>query len=369
VKIAVYGIALNEAAHVARMVESCRGADLIVIADTGSEDDTVARLRAAGAEAPSLRVDPWRFDHARNAALALLPEDLDVCVSIDLDQRLSPGWRGAVEGAWTGGVNRLFYDHVYRPAGTSGEESFVDSRIHARTGFEWRYPCHEILVATGTEKSAFAPGLQIIHEPDDEKPRSSYIPLLELAAREGPDDPRCAHFLGRELYDAGRHAEAARELERGLRLPTGDATERNASMRFLAHAREKLGDMDSSLALFRRAAAEQPGLRGVWVELAWALVRRQAWAAALGAAERAMAFPAGVRPYGDDTCPGVVVEDVACLAAWALGRPADALAYARAALVKAPASDRLRSNLARIEAAIAEGGAGGFGVSATPLKD
>ena len=294
-KIAVYGIALNEELHVDRLAASCRDADLILIADTGSTDGTPARLRALGAAATPIRIEPWRFDHARNAALAQVPDDVDVCISLDLDQRLAPGWRAAVEGAWDGGVNRLYYQNVYRPAGETGEEGFVDGRIHARRGFFWRYPCHELLVAEGAESGVFVPGLTIIHEPDDAKPRGSYIPLLQLAVREAPDDPRCAHYLGRELYDAGRHAEAAAELERYLKLPGAETTERNASMRYLGHSREALDDPASGLALFQQAASERPDLRGVWVELAWALMRRQAWAGALAAAERAIAFPPAAR--------------------------------------------------------------------------
>jgi hypothetical protein len=369
VKIAVYAIALNEAAFAERFVAGCRGADLILVADTGSTDGTRERLRALGVEVRGVDIHPWRFDVARNAALGLLPRDVDVCISLDLDQTLAPGWRDIVERVWRDGVNRLCYGLVYRPAGEGGEESFLDNRIHARVGFSWRYPCHECLEPDGDEKIAFVPDLRIIHQPDEAKSRAGYLPLLELAAREAPGDPRCAHYLGRELYDLKRYAEAAAELERYFALPSnGFEAERNATRRYLAHCREALGEPDAALAMFRRAVEDQPGLRGAWVELAWACHRRQAWAECLAAAERAIAFPDAVRPYGDDTSPGVVAEDLACLAAWSLGRPREALAYARIARAKAPASARIHANLERIEAALARDGAQAFGVSMTPLK-
>jgi tetratricopeptide (TPR) repeat protein len=273
-----------------------------------------------------------------------------------------------VERAWRGGVNRLTYANVYRPAGGSGEERFLDNRIHARAGFTWRYPCHECLVADAGEKSALVPDLQILHAIDDAKPRDGYLPLLELAAREAPDDPRCAHYLGRQLLDLKRYDEAATELERYFTLPhNGFAAERNATLRFLAHACEGLGEIAAAMGLFRRAVFEAPSLRGAWVELAWAYHRREIWEECLTAAERAMAFPDTTRTYGDDTSPGVVAEDLACLAAWALARPKDALAYGRAARAKAPGSGRIRANLARIEKALAGGEAQAFGVSSTPL--
>ena len=71
-KIAVYGISKNEERHVARFMESVRDADQVLIADTGSTDETVAALRSAGAVVQEVLVSPWRFDDARNAALWLL---------------------------------------------------------------------------------------------------------------------------------------------------------------------------------------------------------------------------------------------------------------------------------------------------------
>ena len=49
-------------------------ADAVVVLDTGSTDDTVERLRAAGARVTVERFDPWRFDTARNRSLDLVPE-------------------------------------------------------------------------------------------------------------------------------------------------------------------------------------------------------------------------------------------------------------------------------------------------------
>ena len=86
-KVCVYAIALNEAHFAARLAASCREADMVLVADTGSTDDTVAALRAEGVVVESISVKPWRFDDARNAALALIPDDIDVCISAYLAAR------------------------------------------------------------------------------------------------------------------------------------------------------------------------------------------------------------------------------------------------------------------------------------------
>ena len=48
-KIAVYAISKNEEKHVKRFCESAKDADCIIIADTGSTDNTVQEAKNQGA--------------------------------------------------------------------------------------------------------------------------------------------------------------------------------------------------------------------------------------------------------------------------------------------------------------------------------
>src|ERR1700719_472229 len=107
-KIAVYTIARNEAAHAERWANSAVDADYRIVADTGSTDDTVERLTKAGVTVHRIAIRPWRFDDARNAAMALIPADVDVCLSMDMDEYLSPGWRSELEAAWTPEMTALY---------------------------------------------------------------------------------------------------------------------------------------------------------------------------------------------------------------------------------------------------------------------
>jgi glycosyltransferase involved in cell wall biosynthesis len=75
-KIAVYTMAKNEAEHVGRFAATVRGADRVVVTDTGSTDGTPDLLRDAGIEVHSARIVPWRFDVASNVALAHVPDDV-----------------------------------------------------------------------------------------------------------------------------------------------------------------------------------------------------------------------------------------------------------------------------------------------------
>ena len=100
-KIAISAISKNEAQFVERFIASCKDADHISIADTGSTDETVELAKKYGATVHEICITPWRFDLARNAALALLPKDIDVVISLDLDEVLEDGWREEIERVWT----------------------------------------------------------------------------------------------------------------------------------------------------------------------------------------------------------------------------------------------------------------------------
>ncbi len=134
-KIAVYTISKNEAKQVQPYMDSCRDADLVMIADTGSTDGTPDLLRQAGAVVHDIAVKPWRFDLARSTSLCLLPADVDVCVKLDLDERLQPGWRGELERAWTPGTTRLRYWYTWNwKAPGVPDVVFRNDLIHSRPG-------------------------------------------------------------------------------------------------------------------------------------------------------------------------------------------------------------------------------------------
>lgn len=108
---------------------------------------------------------------------------------------------------------------------------FFADKIHARHGYHWAHPVHEVLAADWPENSVTIPALRIDHWPDDSKSRGQYLPLLELSVQENPDDDRNMHYLGREYMFHGRWGDAIATLMRHLAMPSArwDA-ERAASM-------------------------------------------------------------------------------------------------------------------------------------------
>jgi tetratricopeptide (TPR) repeat protein len=353
-KIAVYAICLNEEPFVARFMDCAREADMVIVADTGSTDGTVAALEARGAMVHPIEVRPWRFDHARQAALGLVPEDVDICISLDLDQVLAPGWRGKLERAWKPPINQVYYTLAWGKNHDGSPREMLDNRIHSRHGFVWRYPVHECVFGDGiTPHLLVMRHFRIEHLPDLAKSRGQYLGLLELAVREQPDLPRHAHYLGREYQVLGRYADAISQFERLFALEPGPGgVERNASLRLAAQCKDALGEPDEALALFRQAAEEVPGARGPLIDLAWALYQREHWAECYEVAARAAALPEIVSEYGAATDTGVLPEDMACVCGWRLGHFETALAYGRRAMQLAPQIDRIRRNVEQMEATL-----------------
>lgn len=204
-KIAVYAIAKNEEKHVRDWLENTRDADCAILADTGSTDRTVDLLYTHHSEAldadifiHKITVSPFRFDVARNAALALVPADVDVCISLDLDERLSEDWRANLERGWQQepGTTKMAVQYH-----TPGLQPFWhNSRIHARNGYYWQDPCHEHLWPWMiSEKEVHSKSVSIHHQPDLSKSRKSYLPLLAAGLNEDPGKIRRMFYYAREM--------------------------------------------------------------------------------------------------------------------------------------------------------------------------
>ena len=85
-KICVYAISKNEEKFVDRFMDSINNICPVYVLDTGSTDKTVEKKKKRGAIVEQKIIDPWRFDVARNESLKLIPEDIDICVCLDLDE-------------------------------------------------------------------------------------------------------------------------------------------------------------------------------------------------------------------------------------------------------------------------------------------
>jgi tetratricopeptide (TPR) repeat protein len=344
-RIAVYAISKNEEQFVERFCASAKDADLIMIADTGSTDDTVAKAREHGAVVHDICITPWRFDKARDTALALIPRDFDVCISLDLDEELQPGWREEIERVWKADTTRLRYKFDWGCGIV-----FYYEKIHARHGYHWHHPCHEYPRADGriTEVYAQTDMLLAIHKPDPTKSRGQYIDLLELSVQEDPSCPRNAFYYARELTFYHRWVDAVVALHKYLDNPNATwQNERCYAMRLMGQAYDALGDLAQARIWLEKASREAPGTREPWVELADLARRTDQWQTSYDCATTALTIKDKALVYTmDPTVWGAKPHDLLALAAYHLGKSDEATDHGTIACELNPDDVRLESNLA-----------------------
>jgi glycosyltransferase involved in cell wall biosynthesis len=343
-KIAVYAISKNESQFVERFCRSAKDADVILIADTGSTDNTVELARSHGAIVHNVFINPWRFDKARDAALSLIPSDVDVCISLDLDEELQEGWREEIERVWQEDTTRLRYKFDWGMG-----IAFYYEKIHHRKGYHWHHPCHEYPVpdVRTNEVWAHTDMLLVVHKPDSTKSRGQYLDLLKVAVTEDPRCPRNAFYYARELTFYRHWNEAIAELNRYLALPAATwENERCYAMRLMGKCYDELGDFNNALKWHRLAVAEAPNTREPWVELAMFAYTKSMWLESYYAATSALQIVNKQDVYTMN--PDVWTEqphDLASIAAWHLGLKDKAVEHCQTALGYAPANERIQSNL------------------------
>jgi tetratricopeptide (TPR) repeat protein len=350
-KVIVYGIAKNEAQFVDRFLDATQEADGVYILDTGSEDGTTTLLQNRNALSGVELFTPWRFDVARNYALSLVPDDAGtICFSFDLDEVPTPGWRDAVEKAFASGhADRIRYKYVWNHTPDGGDGiSFFSEKCHTRRGWRWVKPVHEILkFQTPNERQVVTHEFTVHHWADDTKPRTSYLPLLELSVQEEPDDDRNAHYLGRELHNYGRHLDAIDELQRHLALPKAIwKPERAASMRYISKSYAAIGNQQEAEKWALCACGEAPGEREPWINLAMLYAKRDNHTATLYACTQALNITERPMTYiCDPESWGPTPYDLAGIAAYYMGMKDKAKQYLLKAYELEPTDPRKLKNL------------------------
>lgn len=349
-KICVYAICKNESKFVDRWMDSMSEADLVVVLDTGSTDNTVEKLRAKGAQVKTEEISPWRFDVARNRSLELVPEDVDICVCTDLDEVFVTGWRKALEKAWspTAGQATYRYTWSFNADGSEGVAFWIE-KAHARHGYQWTHPVHEVLSWVGEGQRGeivVADGVRLEHYPDAAKSRGQYLPLLELSVQEDPQDDRNMHYLGREYLYRGQWQRCIDTLKHHLTMERAKwIDERCASMRYIAQAYLSLGNQEQARCWFLRAVAEAPHLREPWLDFAKFACVCEDWYLLVWLTEHALAIKDRPRTYIIEADSwSSLPYDLRSLGFYYLGKYNDALESIDAAIQLAPHDQRLRKN-------------------------
>ena len=390
-KICVYAICKNEEQFVEKWVESMKEADSIVVLDTGSTDNTVQKLKDLGVTVEIKEIKPWRFDVARNEALKMVPEDCNILISTDLDEILEPGWAEPLRSKWIEGVHeRAEYKYTWSHLSDGSEgRSFMYNKIHSRK-WVWKAPVHELLGRIDnlpeeydldkvlnlpvdefvalynkmSENYSWEESLNLFdeihlhHYPDNTKSRGSYLPLLELRAKESPEDYYGLIYLSHEycyrgFYDKSialfnriltEYSEHYNSIEKAsCYLFIGDCYKYKAEKED-----ESMKSENYKLAIesYNKGMAIEPTYREPYLNLAKVYLALEDYDAAEFYIKRGI--KKSYRHYTwleRDSSWAYEPYDLLCLACFYAGKKREALAYACKALDMDKDNERLKENV------------------------
>lgn len=346
-KIAVYTIALNEEKHVKRWYESACKADLLLIADTGSTDNTVNLAESLNITVHHVEVKPWRFDVARNASLALIPEDYDICIQLDMDEVLPHGWREIIEKAWHSGNTWPIYKQVMTRYPDGRAKDYLHYfKIHPRSGFVWKYPVHEIITPLeGVTYRREEIDLEVDHLQDHSKSRGSYLQLLEKAVEETPNDWRMAHYLNREYHYRREAVRVLQSAYSGMKIQGGWDVERASTCIWASNAAIQLELLDLALFWSHKATMEAPMFYEAWHWHAHVNHLLKNWDECFLAASRILVLSRGHHHLVKPDIWDWGGWDLLALSSHFLGKNDLAVKYGERAYDGAPQDERIRRNL------------------------
>ncbi len=349
-RIALVMIARDESRCIERCLLSVREAvDVMVVLDTGSSDDTVARAERAGAR---VHRGGWSDDFAaaRNASLQLT--DADWALVLDADEWITGGLPAlqALRQAPPQFVGVITVTNLFGPRldGASESPSWVarilprgtrySGRFHEQPESPW--PRHRI-------------ALQVRHdgylEPVQRAKRERNQRLLARSLAERPDDAYLLYQSGKDLELRGEFAAALPFYERATAGADGAAVWRHDLVLRSLFTLKKNRRHEEALALAQaegRRFADSPDLHFALgdVLLDWAAVEpARAWALVpLIESSWQRALEIGERPDLPDSVRGrgswLAAHNLAVLHE-GLGRTAQAEAWrSRAARMRADAT-------------------------------
>ena len=279
-----------------------------------------------------------------------------------------PGWRAKLEAAWKPGATRLFYDFA-RGLNEDGSptKAFRKGKIHSRCGYRWKRIIHEYLQRTAPDERCVDIDAMLIGQRQDvAKDRGSYLPLMEQAHREDPQDPQLCFWLARELMYNGKNEQSAEKFLTCLNIPGWTWREERAeAMRYLARVQP-----ERALEWLLKATAEAEHRRELWLDLAEFYHSKLNWLKLFWACTNGLEKTRRTGSYLDDpNAWGFRIHDLAALACSHLGLIDQAIKHGTAALELSPGDKRLANNLAYYNSQRAEQHTGDGGEQAQKSAD
>lgn len=214
-KTAAYTICKNEVKYVEKWLYYTKKHDYRVILDTGSTDGTWEALLEASQKDSNLIIKqqvitPWKFDVARKINLAMVPDEVEWCLSPDLDEYYSINVLEEMEAciAEYPNVTNIACDRldVYsRVVRVGPPQRLGTNKIHRRKDYTWSQPIYEHLSWIHKDRSEveiYRDELYLVHDQDFRKKERPelYLKMLTDEWKENPTNDWVLWYLCDHYY-------------------------------------------------------------------------------------------------------------------------------------------------------------------------
>jgi glycosyltransferase involved in cell wall biosynthesis len=196
-KFSIYSIVKNEEAEIEAMLETIKGADEIIVCDTGSTDRTIEILK----QHPEVKLYTdytWNDDFAEAKNYAASKCTGDWLMSLDADCRLEPGFFQKVKQM----IENTKYDALYVELESIQFPGSTHKRakIYKNNGkIHYEGMAHEDLNVFGYDhESGFMPKIYYGYSINHKKDPGRYLRILTKQVDKNPTSPRYQFYLARE---------------------------------------------------------------------------------------------------------------------------------------------------------------------------
>jgi tetratricopeptide (TPR) repeat protein len=289
--------------------------------------------------------------------MKLIPDDANILLCTDLDEWLEPGWAKVIRDNWIDGYHvRGTYKYAWSHTedGQPGRIFYYD-KLHDRNWY-WKAPVHELLYSDiYTDEYRFSHNLDLFdmgvylhHYPDQTKSRGSYLPLLELRAREDPTDYYGKFYLSHEYYYRGLYKNSIEVIEDILEnyQHAYSNVEVAAAYLFLGDDYRSLGDLDMAIYYYNMAITREPTYREPYLFAAEVFNEKKNYNIAIAYVQEAI--EKSYRHYTwveRDESWREQPDDILAVAYFYIGEKSKAIEHAKNAYKLNPHNDRIKYNL------------------------
>jgi len=240
--ICVNMIVKNEQAMLARCLDSVKGADFIVISDTGSQDSTVEIAKRYTKHVYTEYKWEDSFAKARNFALSKVPKEADWVLQIDADEVLNEGIE-ALRGLLKGVGKEYSMVRIKLIDEKSGSSHMFQRVFRNDPAISWHGVAHNYLVDTKKRKQYDATELISInygYSPAHKLDPDRTFRILSKAIKDNPQLIRERYYLAREYFYRNRWEETIKELDEYIK-GSSFVSERNGAWLMRAKCLSKMG--------------------------------------------------------------------------------------------------------------------------------